>query len=144
MRSDPKCHLRCARGAIELQFSGAGERSRVMIRQLRAKANQCHAELEVAHGLQGLSDDEYQTSVELNYSGNLEGLLDQIAAKTGLYWRYAAGAITLSRIDTQPVRLNVSLPSNLVQQIDAWAKAHHMTRSGFLASAASQAMATRS
>jgi metal-responsive CopG/Arc/MetJ family transcriptional regulator len=42
------------------------------------------------------------------------------------------------------VRLNVSLPSNLVQQIDAWAQAHQMTRSGFLASAAMQAMATRS
>ena len=36
------------------------ERSRDMIRQLRAKANQCHAELEVAHGLQGLSDTEVE------------------------------------------------------------------------------------
>jgi predicted RNase H-like HicB family nuclease len=36
---------------------------------------------------------------------------------------------------------NGSLPSNLVQQIDAWAEAHHMTRSGFLASAVKQAMA---
>jgi predicted RNase H-like HicB family nuclease len=62
---------------------------------------------------------------------------------------YAGGVwmlvdLELSRIDTQPVRLNVSLPSNLVQQIDAWAKAHHMTRSGFLACAATQAMATSS
>ncbi|NBX62895.1 MAG: CopG family transcriptional regulator, partial [Betaproteobacteria bacterium] len=30
------------------------------------------------------------------------------------------------------------------QQIDAWAEAHHMTRSGFLASAVKQAMAARS
>lgn len=49
--------------------------------------------------------------------------------------------LDLSRIDTRPVRLNVSLPSNLVQQIDAWAQAHHMTRSGFLARATTQAMA---
>ena len=62
---------------------------------------------------------------------------------------YAGGVwmlvdLDLSRIDTRPVRLNVSLPSNLVQQIDAWAEAHHMTRSGFLARAASQAMAAGS
>ena len=48
--------------------------------------------------------------------------------------------LDLSRIDTRPVRLNVSLPSNLVQQIDQWASAHHMTRSGFLAKAAQAAM----
>ncbi len=35
-------------------------RSRDMIRQLRAQAKQCHAELEVAHGLQGLSDTEVE------------------------------------------------------------------------------------
>lgn len=48
--------------------------------------------------------------------------------------------VDLARIDTKPVRLNVSLPSNLVQQIDTWAGAHHMTRSGFLAKAALEAM----
>lgn len=48
--------------------------------------------------------------------------------------------VDVSRIDTKPVRLNISLPSNLVEQIDAWASAHHMTRSGFLAQAAQQAM----
>ena len=36
------------------------ERSRDMIRQLRAQAKQGHAELEVAHGLQGLSDTEVE------------------------------------------------------------------------------------
>jgi predicted RNase H-like HicB family nuclease len=48
--------------------------------------------------------------------------------------------VDLSRIDTKPVRLNISLPANLVQRIDAWADAHHMTRSGFLAKAAQEAM----
>ena len=48
--------------------------------------------------------------------------------------------VDLARIDTKPVRLNVSLPSNLVQQIDVWASSHHMTRSGFLAKAAQAAM----
>ena len=48
--------------------------------------------------------------------------------------------VDLSRIDTSPVRLNISLPANLVQRIDAWAGKHHMTRSGFLAQAAQKAM----
>lgn len=51
--------------------------------------------------------------------------------------------IDLTRIDTRPVRLNVSLPFNLVQQIDTWASDHHMTRSGFLAKAAVEAMRER-
>ena len=57
---------------------------------------------------------------------------------TGGVWMLAD--VDLSRIDTRPVRLNVSLPSNLVQQIDMWASQHHMTRSGFLAKAAQEAM----
>ena len=48
--------------------------------------------------------------------------------------------IDLTRIDTKPVRLNISLPAHLVQQIDAYASAHHLPRSGFLAKAAQQAM----
>ncbi|MDZ7857848.1 type II toxin-antitoxin system HicB family antitoxin [Sphaerotilus sp.] len=48
--------------------------------------------------------------------------------------------LDLSRIEGRAVRLNVSLPANLVKRIDAWAGAHHMTRSGFLARAAQQAM----
>jgi predicted RNase H-like HicB family nuclease len=39
-----------------------------------------------------------------------------------------------------PIRLNVSLPEYLVNQIDQYAEAHHLTRSGFLAKAAQAAM----
>ena len=49
--------------------------------------------------------------------------------------------VDLSRIDTRPVRLNISLPANLVDEIDAFARSHGSTRSGFLAQAARQAMA---
>ncbi len=48
--------------------------------------------------------------------------------------------VDLSQIDTTPVRLNISLPANLVEQIDAYARRHGATRSGFLAQAARQAM----
>jgi metal-responsive CopG/Arc/MetJ family transcriptional regulator len=51
--------------------------------------------------------------------------------------------VDLSQIDTTPVRLNISLPANLVEQIDAYARSHGATRSGLLARAARQAMAQR-
>ena len=44
--------------------------------------------------------------------------------------------IDLSKVNTKSIRLNVSLPENLVHKIDEAATAMHMTRSGFLASAA--------
>ena len=48
--------------------------------------------------------------------------------------------IDLSKVNTKSVRLNISLPANLVGQIDHYAAKHHMTRSGFLAKAAIQAI----
>ena len=48
--------------------------------------------------------------------------------------------VDISRLDTKPVRLNISMPQSLVSEIDTYAKAHGATRSGFLAQAARQAM----
>ncbi len=48
--------------------------------------------------------------------------------------------VDLSKVNTKSVRLNISLPANLVGQIDHYAAKHHMTRSGFLAKAALQAI----
>ena len=44
--------------------------------------------------------------------------------------------VDVSRLSTKPIRINISLPENLVQNIDRYAKTHHLTRSGFLARAA--------
>ena len=90
-----------------------------------------------------------QEAVEAHFSGEPDAVppptpLENLVSdpdNAGGVWMLVD--LDLSRLDTRPVRLNVSLPSNLVQQIDAWAQAHQMTRSGFLASAAMQAMATR-
>ncbi|MGK5080845.1 type II toxin-antitoxin system HicB family antitoxin [Janthinobacterium sp. HLX7-2] len=49
--------------------------------------------------------------------------------------------IDLSKVNTKPVRLNISLPESLLRDIDLFAKSHHLTRSGFLAQAAMRAMA---
>lgn len=48
--------------------------------------------------------------------------------------------VDTSKLETKPVRLNISLPQGLVSEIDEYAKAHGATRSGFLAKAARQAM----
>jgi predicted RNase H-like HicB family nuclease len=87
-----------------------------------------------------------QEAVQAHFYGEPEAVpqptaLEVLAADPqyqGGVWLLAE--VDLARIDTRPVRLNVSFPSNLVQQIDTWASAHHLTRSGFLAKAAQEAM----
>lgn len=48
--------------------------------------------------------------------------------------------IDLARIRPKAVRINISLPDSLVRRIDKYAKARHLSRSGFLAKAAEEAM----
>lgn len=50
--------------------------------------------------------------------------------------------IDLSKISTRSVRLNISLPQELVYRIDERAKARHMSRSAYLAAAAEKELAT--
>ncbi len=54
------------------------------------------------------------------------------------YWMLVE--IDLAKIRSKSVRLNVSLPEYLVTRIDNYAKAHHLSRSGFLAKAAEREM----
>jgi metal-responsive CopG/Arc/MetJ family transcriptional regulator len=48
--------------------------------------------------------------------------------------------LDLTRIDPSPKRVNISLPGSLLSQIDAYAEARHLSRSGFLAKAAKEAI----
>jgi predicted RNase H-like HicB family nuclease len=48
--------------------------------------------------------------------------------------------IDLAKINAKPVRVNISLPESLLNDIDAAAKIQHVTRSGFLAQAALKAL----
>lgn len=74
-----------------------------------------------------------QDAVEAHFSGKPDAVppptpheeLVGIADYEGGVWMLVD--LDLSRIDSQPVRLNVTPPSHLVQQIDALAKAHHIT-----------------
>ncbi|MBV6274197.1 type II toxin-antitoxin system HicB family antitoxin [Alcaligenaceae bacterium CGII-47] len=57
----------------------------------------------------------------------------------GGYWMLIN--IDMSKISTRAIRLNISLPENLVHRIDASARERHMSRSAFLAKAAEREMA---
>ncbi|MDD2500376.1 MAG: type II toxin-antitoxin system HicB family antitoxin [Geobacter sp.] len=49
--------------------------------------------------------------------------------------------VDLSRLMTKAKRVNVTIPENLLVRIDRYAEAHHMTRSGLFAQAASRYIA---
>jgi predicted RNase H-like HicB family nuclease len=86
-----------------------------------------------------------QEAVEAMYDGeanipaasSIEQWKDRVDYADG-YWMLVS--IDRARVNTKPVRLNISLPEGLLNDIDAFAKSHHMTRSGFLAQAALKAM----
>jgi predicted RNase H-like HicB family nuclease len=86
-----------------------------------------------------------QEAVEAMYEGedripdasSIEQWKDSVEYADG-FWMLVA--IDRAKINTKPVRLNISLPESLLHDIDAFAKSHHLTRSGFLAQAALKAM----
>jgi len=57
---------------------------------------------------------------------------------TGGYWMLVD--IDLSKVSSRAIRLNISLPENLIHRIDTAAKARRLTRSAFLAMAAEREM----
>lgn len=83
-----------------------------------------------------------QQAAELMFDGESEGpppasgieRWKDDADYAGGFWMLVD--IDLSRISSRAVRLNVSLPENLVHKIDDAARARRLSRSGFLALAA--------
>jgi predicted RNase H-like HicB family nuclease len=55
-------------------------------------------------------------------------------------WTWAVVSVDRSKYEGKARRINVTIPENLLIRIDAYAKAHRMSRSGFLAKAATDAM----
>ena len=90
-----------------------------------------------------------QEAVEVHFEGEDMAIPEPSAPEQwadderfqGGYWMLVE--VDLARVGAKPVRLNISLPEYLVRQIDAYAKSHHQTRSGFLARAAEEAMRAR-
>jgi len=48
-----------------------------------------------------------------------------------------------TRLDPAPKRVNISLPGQLLSRIDDYAEANHLSRSGFLAKVAQEAMSSK-
>jgi hypothetical protein len=68
----------------------------------------------------------------------LEQLTSQPDYQDGGIWMLID--IDINRLDGPSQRINISLPRNLLHEIDAYARNHGATRSGFLAEAARRAM----
>lgn len=87
-----------------------------------------------------------QEAVECHMAGENQPVpaptdLEKLAADP----RYKGGVwmlvdLDLSRIDAAPRRVNISLPGSLLSQIDSYAEARHLSRSGFIAKAVEEAM----
>jgi len=87
-----------------------------------------------------------QEAVECHMAGeNLPVPAPTALEKLAADPRYQGGVwmlveIDTKRIDSTPQRVNISLPGSLLTQIDEYAQSHHLSRSGFLAKAAVEAM----
>ncbi|BBU27007.1 HicB family protein [Burkholderia sp. THE68] len=57
----------------------------------------------------------------------------------GAIWAYVE--VDLSKLDSRPERINISLPRFVLHKIDSYVEARHETRSGFLARVALEAIA---
>lgn len=91
-----------------------------------------------------------QEAVELHFEG--EGLdlpspsdINDLN-KTGLYdggvWMLVD--IDISKLQSKPMRLNVSLPSYIVKKMDDYASDHHLTRSALIVKATEEYLSSHS
>ncbi|RKP51220.1 type II toxin-antitoxin system HicB family antitoxin [Trinickia fusca] len=83
------------------------------------------------------------TLVELGENVELTcSTVEELAGKpeyAGAVW--ALVSVDLSKFDSKPERINISIPRFVLHKIDAYVEARHETRSGFLARAALEALA---
>lgn len=87
-----------------------------------------------------------QEAVEAHFFGETEPIPHPSAPDAWMRAKQFQGGfwmlvdIDLSKVNAKAVRLNISLPENLVHRIDATAKARRLSRSAFLALAAEHEM----
>jgi predicted RNase H-like HicB family nuclease len=83
------------------------------------------------------------TLIELGEDGGFScSTVEALAARpeyAGAIW--ALVEVDLSKLDSKPERINISLPRFVLHKIDAYVAARHETRSGFLARVALEALA---
>jgi predicted RNase H-like HicB family nuclease len=99
-----------------------------------------------ARGLQALPSAA-QEAVELHFFGiaapipapSMPQAWSSDARFSGGFWMMVE--VDLAKVSSKAVRLNISLPRNLLGRIDSAAREHHLSRSAFLAMAAKRVMA---
>lgn len=52
-----------------------------------------------------------QQSMQIDYSGSLQGFLNYLQSKYGVYWKFSGGAVNLYTHETQTFTLNIASPS---------------------------------
>lgn len=83
--------------------------------------------------LEGLTED----GGEVPQPGNLAAHMANPDFAGGVW---ALAEVDTSRFDGKAEKINITLPRRVLARVDEYARAHGMTRSGFLAKAAQQAM----
>ena len=84
---------------------------------------------------------QVQEAVELHFEGEDIGLPEPSdIAELELNGNYTDGIwmlvdIDVSKLDSRPMRLNVSLPSHIVKKMDNYAAENHLTRSALIVKA---------
>jgi len=91
-----------------------------------------------------------QEAIELHFEGeNIDipapSNIDELN-KTGHYndgvWMLVD--IDISKLESRPMRLNVSLPSYIVKKMDSYASEHHLTRSALIVKATEEFLGSHS
>jgi len=82
--------------------------------------------------------DHLETLLELGENIEIKSSSIEQLSKAPEYNRgiWALVDVDLSKLDTKPERINISLPSFILKKIDNYVSERHETRSGFLARAA--------
>jgi predicted RNase H-like HicB family nuclease len=89
----------------------------------------------ISNHLETLLDDGQDINIT---ASNIEALAVQ-GDYEGALW--AVVEVDLSELDPTPERVNISMPRFVLRRIDAYTKAHHESRSGFLARVAMKELA---
>jgi len=94
--------------------------------------------LEAVSNVQQAAECHYFGEPDLPTPSDMEKWIKEPDYKDGVW---VMVDIDLSRLQVKAKRVNITIPENLLSRIDRYVLAHHLTRSGLLAQAASRYMA---
>jgi len=90
---------------------------------------------EAVGNIQQAAECHYFEEPDLPSPSDLEQWLDDPGYQGGIW---VLVDVDLARLQVKAKRVNITLPENLLSRIDRYVTAHHLTRSGLLAQAASR------